>query len=110
MSENQFMIDHEHGESDFNAIHYLQLDDLQTGTELVSTYPFQSYLDYLRPNLKKIFDANDLRNSWMFQTWKPPTEEDDFFFMPSLLRHRVPPQKFKNKNRITVVLNIRVYV
>ena len=109
ISKSQFMAAHDHPDCDFNAIHYVQLNDnVKNGTVLVNTQPYINYIDSLKPQLKKIFNDKDFRNSWLFQDWLPETKEDDFFLMPSLLRHKVTPQKDPDKLRMTVVLNISI--
>ena len=39
-------------------------------------------------------------------TWSVDIEEDDLCFSPAFLKHRVDAQASKNKDRITIVLNI----
>ena len=45
-------------------------------------------------------------NSWMYKDWGSNVEEDDFYFYPAFLKHKIDPQTSKKKNRITIVLNI----
>ena len=107
LSKSQYMASHIHPEVDFSAIHYIQFDKKHhTSTTFKSTLPYAPYISTLRPNLLKILSSKHLSNSWAWDTWEIATEEDDFCFFPAFLKHGINPQTSKNKNRITVVLNI----
>ena len=107
LSKSHYMASHNHPEVDFSAVHYLQFDKKHhTPTKFENTLPYAKYVTALRPNLLKILSSKHLSNSWAWNTWEIATEEDDFCFFPAFLQHGINPQTSKNKNRITVVLNI----
>ena len=107
LSHSHYMASHVHPEVDFSAIHYIQFDkEHHTPTKFKSTLPYTPYISTLRPDLFKILSPKHLSNSWALGTWEIGTEEDDFCFFPAFLKHGINPQTSKNKNRITVVLNI----
>ena len=101
------MNSHLHEGADFAVVHYIQFDKKQhTPTMFENTLPHVDYLCQLRPQLTKVLSGNHPANSWAFKEWYLDTEEDDFCFAPAYLKHRIDPQSSKNKNRITLVLNI----
>jgi len=107
LSQSNYMASHIHPEVDFGAVHYLQFDKKHhTPTKFESTLPYAPYIPTLRPDLFKILSSKHLSNSWAWSTWEIGTKEDDFCFFPAFLKHAINPQTSKNKNRITVVLNI----
>ena len=107
MSNSNHMKSHIHPEVDFTTVHYIQFDKKHhTSTIFENTLPHTDYIDMIRPNLSKILSNKDALNSWAYENWNSAVEEDDFYFSPSVLKHRIDPQDSKNKNRITVVSNI----
>ena len=107
LSKSHYMRSHLHLGADFTAVHYIQFDKKHhTPTVFENTLPHTEYINELRPNLTKILSNKDALNSWAYKDWTSDVEEDDFYFSPGLLKHRIDPQTSKNKNRITVVLNI----
>ena len=69
-------------------------------------YDEQPGVIFLRPNLFKILSRKHSSNSGAFKDWSQDVKEDDFYFYPAYLKHKIDPQTSKNKNRITIVLNI----
>ena len=107
LSQSNYMASHLHPEVDFSAVHYIQFDKKHhTPTGFKSTLPYAPYISTLRPDLFKILSPKHLSNSWAWDKWEIGIEEDDFCFFPAFLKHGINPQTSKNKNRITVVLNI----
>jgi len=107
LSNSNYMNSHLHEGADFAVVHYIQFDKKQhTPTMFENTLPHVDYLCQLRPQLTKVLSGNHPANSWAFKEWYLDTEEDDFCFAPAYLKHRIDPQSSKNKNRITLVLNI----
>ena len=107
MSNSNHMKAHIHPEVDFTTVHYIQFDKKHhTSTIFENTLPHADHINMVRPDLHKILSNNDALNSWVYGNWTSNAEEDDFYFLPSFLKHRIDPQASKNKNRITVVSNI----
>ena len=107
LSQSNHMKSHIHPGTDFTAVHYIQFDKKHhTSTTFESELPYAEYIKELRPELNKTLSPNESSNSWSYKNWILNVEEDDFCFSPALLKHRIDPQISKNKNRITIVLNI----
>ena len=48
-----------------------------------------------------------VQNSWMYQNFKIPTQEDDLIIFPAVLEHSVP--RIENDGeRVTIVANIHI--
>jgi len=109
LSNSHYMQSHVHTGTDFTAVHYIQFDKKHhTPTTFENTLSHSLYGEHLRPELSKILSYGHPSNSWMCGTWKLNIEEDDFCFSPGFLKHRIDPQTSKNKNRITIILNINL--
>jgi len=109
LSNSNYMQSHIHPRTDFTAVHYIQFDKKHhTPTTFESDLPHVEYIDWLRPELNKTLSPTDSSNSWAYKNWTLDTEEDDFCFSPAFLKHKINPQTSKNKNRITIILNITV--
>ena len=107
LSKADYMKPHIHPDSDFTAVHYIQFDKKHhTPTMFENTLSGADYLMHLRPQLPQILSSKDPINSWAYMDWSLDIEEDDFCFAPAYLKHRVDAQTSKDKNRITIVLNI----
>jgi len=107
LSKSHFMTSHTHFKADFTAVHYIQFDNKHhTPTMFENMLPHVEYINNLRPKLIKILSNKHCLNSWAYKDWSLNTEEDDFCLSPAFLKHRIDPQTSKNKNRITIVLNI----
>ena len=107
LSKSNHMASHIHPGVDFTAIHYIQFDNKHhTSSTFENTLAHSEYLDHARPKLADILSNKHHSNSWAYKDWNIDVDEDDFCFSPSFLKHRIDPQDSKNKNRITVVLNI----
>ena len=106
LSKSNYMDSHIHPFTDFTAVHYIQFDKKKhTPTTFENLLPHIDYMHQLSPELPKILSNHPL-NSWIYRNWKLDIKEDDFCFSPAFLRHKIEPQTSKNKNRITIVLNI----
>jgi hypothetical protein len=107
LSKSNHMASHVHPGVDFTAVHYIQFDKkYHTPTTFENHLPCIDYVNKLTPKLTKILSNKDDLNSWAYKDWMLDIEEDDFCFSPAFLKHRIDPQTSKNKNRITIVLNI----
>ena len=109
LSNSNYMDSHIHSGTDFTAVHYIQFDKKHhTSTMYENGLPHAQHILQLRPELIKILSKTHNSNSWAYRNWILDVEEDDFVLSPSYLMHRIIPQNSKNKNRITLVLNINL--
>jgi len=107
LSESNFMASHIHSKVDFTAVHYIQFDSKHhTPTVFENHLSHTEYIGELRPELFKILSSKPSSNSWAYRDWTLDVQEDDFCLSPAFLPHRIYPQTSKNKNRITIILNI----
>lgn len=107
LSNSNYMSSHVHPGADFTAVHYIQFDKKHhTSTRFENSLPYIDYIKQMRPDLFKILSNKHPSNSWMYKDWGSNVEEDDFYFYPAFLKHKIDPQTSKKKNRITIVLNI----
>ena len=107
LSKSNFMASHLHSKVDFTAVHYIQFESKHhTPTVFENHLSHTQYIEELRPEITKILSPKHSSNSWAYRDWILNSEEDDFCLSPALLKHRIDPQTSKNKNRITIVLNI----
>jgi len=107
MEESNYMGEHTHN-SIFNAVHYIQFDEKNhTPTCFINPY---SHAEYFGISFYKDFnfllDEKDTVNSWAFKDWQLYSKEDEMVITPGVMKHKVNPQKSKDKNRITIVINI----
>lgn len=106
LSKCDYMASHIHNSTDFTAVHYIQFDKKNhSATTFENVLPHIDYIQKLRPELSNVLSNHHL-NSWSYASWKLDVKENDFCFSPSFLKHKIEPQTSKNKNRITIVLNI----
>jgi len=107
MANSNHMRSHIHPKVDFTAVHYIQFDNKHhTPTIFENHLPHVEYINEIRPELSKILSSKHFSNSWAYKEWALNIEEDDFCFSPAFLKHKIDPQTSKNKNRISIVLNI----
>ena len=55
-----------------------------------------------------MLDEKNILNSWAFGKWHLGIKEDDLVITPGVMKHRVDPQKSKDKNRITIIINVDI--
>ena len=107
LSKSNYMAPHIHPVTDFTAVHYIQFDSKHhTPTVFENHLSHTEYIGELRPELFKILSSKPSSNSWAYRDWTLDVQEDDFCLSPAFLPHRIYPQTSKNKNRITIILNI----
>lgn len=109
MTKDSQMSNHIHTDCDFTTVHYLKFDNESFDSTLFhNSNDYAKYLiPSLSPSLSKVCDNKSIQNSWMYQTFKISTQEDDFLIFPAVLEHSVPRIENDGK-RITVVANINV--
>jgi hypothetical protein len=105
--KNQFMSPHNHlPNSDFSCVHYLKLSKKNENyTTFINSNDFSDYFRYLKPNLNKISDLNNIENSYMSYKFSLKVEENDFIIFPSILKHMI--EKINSDDlRITIVTDV----
>ncbi len=109
MTKDSQMSNHIHTDCDFTTVHYLRFDNESLDSTLFhNSNDYAKYLiSTLSPSLSKVSDNKSIHNSWMYQTFKIPTQENDFLIFPAVLEHSVPRIE-NDSERITVVSNINV--
>ena len=109
MTKDSQMSNHIHTDCDFTTVHYLRFDNESLDSTLFhNSNDYAKYLiSTLSPSLSKVSDNKSIQNSWMYQTFKIPTQENDFLIFPAVLEHSVPRIE-NDSQRITVVSNINV--
>lgn len=109
MTKDSQMSNHIHTDCDFTTVHYLRFDNESLDSTLFhNSNDYAKYLiSTLSPSLSKVSDNKSIHNSWMYQTFKIPTQENDFLIFPAVLEHSVPRIE-NDSQRITVVSNINV--
>ena len=110
MGENQFMNQHLHP-SDFVAVHYISFPKGSQPTTFHNLNDYAKYINSFLPikNLKKLYNNNDIYQSWLHEAWNPQTNEDDFIITPGIITHSVN-KNISNDLRITIILNIAVTI
>tara|TARA_B100000029_G_C17150916_1_gene805993 strand:- start:38 stop:676 length:639 start_codon:yes stop_codon:yes gene_type:complete len=108
MANGQYMREHSHTNADFTSVHYLQYDDkTNNSTTYHNTSHHSKYIDSIRPRFKDNFDSFDTKNSWMFETFKLPTRQDDLVIFPAMFYHSISRVN-TNKKRMTIIFNFEV--
>jgi len=108
MTEGQYMKEHLHTDADFTAVHYLQYDDkTNNSTTYSNTSHHSKYIRFLRPGFTDNFDSLDENNSWMFETFKLPTQQDDLVIFPAMFYHSIS-KVHTSKKRMTIIFNFKI--
>ena len=109
MTKGSQMSNHIHTDCDFTTVHYLQYDNQSFDNTLFhNSNDYAKFLtECLSKSISKVSDSKSINNSWIYQTFKVTTQENDFLIFPAILEHSVPRIKSDDK-RVTVVANINV--
>tara|TARA_R100000995_G_C3433054_1_gene99478 strand:- start:122 stop:760 length:639 start_codon:yes stop_codon:yes gene_type:complete len=109
MEKSNYMGEHIHYSS-FSAIHYIQFDEENhSPTCFINPYSHGDYFGMIfHKNINSLLDKRNILSSWAFNKWHLGMKEDELVITPGIMKHRVDPQKSKNKNRITVVINANI--
>tara|TARA_B100000927_G_C16318038_1_gene410192 strand:- start:118 stop:756 length:639 start_codon:yes stop_codon:yes gene_type:complete len=108
MTDNQYMQSHLHTDADFTGVHYLQYDDtLNNSTTFNNSSHHSKYIEYIRPKLRDNFNNQDTGNSWLFETFRLPTKQDDLVIFPAVMQHSISKVK-TTKRRMTIIFNFDI--
>ena len=109
IKDGQWLIPHTHLPSDdFAIIHYLNLKSDHVRTRFWNPADFSNYLKSIQPTLFSKLNTSKIENSYMFDCWIPPADEDDFVIYPAALKHDIPIQTHTDEPRISIVSNIQI--
>jgi len=110
MTEGQWLPSHNHLGSgdDFACIHYLNFKKDHVLTDFHNPAKFALYLRHLRPEMVDILNNKILDNSYMWEWFQVPVEEDDLLIFLAALNHEVQVQGPTKEPRITISSNIRI--
>ena len=109
-TEGQWLPSHNHLGSgdDFACIHYLNFKKDHVLTDFHNPAKFALYLRHLRPEMVDILNNKILDNSYMWEWFQVPVEEDDLLIFLAALNHEVQVQGPTKEPRITISSNIRI--
>ena len=62
----------------------------------------------IRPELYNVVNDMTINNSYMYEFFDMPVEEDDILIFPSVLNHEMKPQGPTKESRITIATNLRI--
>ena len=69
---------------------------------------FAPFIKMIRPVLMNTLDNSATDNSYLWEHFKFPAEEDDFIIFPAALNHEVKVQRPTKEPRITISSNIKI--
>jgi hypothetical protein len=107
LTSSQYMENHYHAECDFSAIHYIKFDEaIHTSTLFENNNNYADFSEFIRPNLMKILNKNDILNSWYYKYFRLNMKEDDICIIPGIISHSITKQIKTDKKRISIAINI----
>ena len=108
---NQSMVAHQHlPNCDFSCVHYIKYPKGSSPIKFINTNNFANYIQFIRPDIYKLYDKLNLINSYMFSNFNFTPEEDDLIIFPSCLMHEVPQSESNTKDlRISIVTNLNIF-
>ena len=107
ITEGQYFPIHNHIESAFATIHYLNFKDDHALTRFNNPATFAEYMRNIRPELYNIV-GDGIDNSYMHEFFDVKAEEDDILIFPAVLQHQIPPQGQTKESRITISSNLMI--
>ena len=109
ITEGQWFPSHTHiVESDFATVHYLNFKDDHKLTRFNNPATFAHYMGAIRPELYNVVNDMTINNSYMYEFFDMPVEEDDILIFPSVLNHEILSQGPTEEPRITISTNLEV--
>ena len=110
VKKGQYMRSHDHlPDADFSCIHYLKFNPKEhTRTKYINPAYYSRFMKFMFPKMHAHVDNQYPDNSFMFDEWSLPIEEDDFIIAPSVLVHEIPKQKETKDIRMTIVTNVSI--
>jgi len=109
MTEGQWLPKHDHVEDDdFATVHYLNFKKDHSLTCFYNPAIFSPYLKYLQSELYNTLDNTNSDNSYLWEWYRVPVEEDDMVIFPAALNHEIKPQGPTKEPRITISSNVKM--
>ena len=73
------MTNHIHTACDFTTVHYLKYDNQSFDSTLFhNSNDYAKFKNSFSKSLPKVSNSESINNSWIYQTFKLPTQENDF--------------------------------
>jgi hypothetical protein len=107
ITEGQYFPIHNHIESAFAMVHYLNFKDDHKLTRFYNPATFAQYMRNIRPELYNVV-SDTIDNSYMYEFFDMPVEEDDILIFPATLNHEIPAQGPAKEIRITISSNLEI--
>ena len=110
MTEGQWLSAHNHVRhgDDFTSIHYLNFKKEHVLTTFHNPATFSPYINIIRPELNYILNDKTTDNSYFWEYFDFPVEEDNMLIFPAALNHEIAPQGPTKEPRITISTNIKI--
>ena len=108
ITQGQWLPKHNHIDSDFATIHYLNFKNGHSVTNFNNPANFLPFLSHIRPGMVNMIKNRSSSNSYFYDFFEFLIEEDDMFIFPGALTHEVPVQGPTKEPRITISTNIRI--
>ena len=110
MTEGQWMSAHNHlgTGDDFATVHYLNFKKDHVLTTFKNPATFAPFAKYIQPELKDMMDNQAPDNSYFWEYFDFPVEEDNMLIFPAVLDHEIMMQGPTKEPRITISSNIKI--
>ena len=111
VTEGQYLPSHNHLEKagcDFSTVHYLNFKKDHNLTSFFNPAIFAPFAKYIQPELKDMMDTQAPDNSYFWEYFDFPVEEDNMLIFPAALNHEIKAQRPTKEPRITISSNIKI--
>jgi len=109
LTEGQYLPTHNHIESTFATVHYLNFKDDHKFTRFDNPAGFAFYVKPIQPELYNVLNNKAIDNSYLYNRWDISVEEDDMLIFPGVLMHKIRPVGQTKEPRITISTNLKIF-
>jgi|TARA_B100000035_G_scaffold173573_1_gene148052 uncharacterized protein (TIGR02466 family) len=106
IGKDQYMNSHCHLPSSFSCVHYLKIDENNSGITFKNPNNISETMQWIAPKTYDILNKLDTSNSYFFPTFNLKPKEDTMLIFPSTLHHAVERQIDSKNLRVSVATNI----
>tara|TARA_R110000824_G_scaffold188894_1_gene370268 strand:- start:934 stop:1596 length:663 start_codon:yes stop_codon:yes gene_type:complete len=106
MGKDQYMNSHCHLPSSFSCVHYLKINENNSGITFKNPNNLSEAMQWIAPKSYDILNKIDTSNSYFFPTFNLKPKQDTMLIFPSTLHHAVERQIDSKNLRISVATNI----